>query len=137
MEPEMSGSTRRRSVARRIHFAFMIATAAPLLLLAVSTYQMASSRLERLALDNAHHLAKSVGMTLFDRLQFVSDQLLLLNAYGTTAGQPEGLADLHLDERVLGVLRIDGGEVSGTISLDALERIELASAANEVMADRP
>ena len=68
----------RSSVARRIHASFIAAAALPLLLLASLAYYMVSEELEDSALQNARAMAKELGMALFDRLKFISDELLIL-----------------------------------------------------------
>ena len=44
-----------------------------LLILAVSAYQLVTHRLVTQALDDAHHLSKNSGMSVYDRLQFIAD----------------------------------------------------------------
>ena len=70
----------RSSVARRIHFSFMLSAGLPLLILAVSAYQLVTHRLVTHALDDAHHLSKEFGMSVYDRLKFVADGLELVVA---------------------------------------------------------
>ena len=62
----------RLNVASRIHLSFVLAAALPLFLLAATAYHLVTSRLEQVALEDARQLAKSTGMDVFERLQFLT-----------------------------------------------------------------
>ena len=91
---------KRRSVSHRIILSFMLAAALPLFMLGASAYYLAYSRLEQVALDDARGLAKSLGMDVFERLQLLTDQLLLVAENGATGrALHTRFEDLDLGER--------------------------------------
>ena len=99
--------TLRSSVARRILLSFVAAAALPLLILATSAYQLVTDRLQERALDDAHRLAKELGMDIFERLRYVSDGLAMLAARGHVGDNlASATFGLDLDERVLGLFRV-------------------------------
>ncbi|MGB5745082.1 MAG: EAL domain-containing protein [Sedimenticolaceae bacterium] len=99
--------TLRSSVARRILLSFVAAAALPLLMLATSAYQLVTDRLQERALDDAHRLAKELGMDIFERLKYVSDGLAMLAARGHVGDNlASATFGLDLDERVLGLFRV-------------------------------
>jgi diguanylate cyclase (GGDEF)-like protein len=103
----------RLGVARRINLSFLLAAALPLVLLAAVSYHLVTQRLEQAALTDAQQLAKSIGMDIFERLQFVTDHLRLLAVeYDGAAGQGDVLAPelaLNLGERVRYLFRLEVG----------------------------
>ena len=103
------------NVARRIHLSFILAAALPLLLLAVTSYQLVSSRLEQVALDEARQLAKSMGMDVFERLQFITDQLTLVSRHDAAEDALDStLHDLDLGKRIQGLFHVRAsGELTG------------------------
>ncbi|MCB1774765.1 MAG: EAL domain-containing protein [Gammaproteobacteria bacterium] len=105
----------RLSVGDRINLSFVIAAALPLLLLASISYYMVTQRLEQAALNDAQQLAKSMGMDIFERLQFLTDHLRLLAAKGDETGQA-GVADpalgLNLGDRVRFLFRFVPGDAA-------------------------
>ncbi|MCB1791257.1 MAG: hypothetical protein KDJ24_13250, partial [Gammaproteobacteria bacterium] len=91
---------KRRSVSHRIILSFMLAAALPLFMSGASAYYLAYSRLEQVALDDARGLAKSLGMDVFERLQLLTDQLLLVAENGATGrALHTRFEDLDLGER--------------------------------------
>ena len=100
---------RRLGVASRINLSFVLAAALPLLLLASISYYMVTQRLEQAALTDAQQLAKSMGMDIFERLQFLTDHLKLLanKDSGNAEHGDFGLGGLDLGERVNSLFRID------------------------------
>ena len=129
----------RSSVARRIHLSFVLAAALPLLVLAATAYQMVSHRLQQQALGDAHSLAKEMGMTVFDRLKFVTDGLAILTRRrGTTAERLPDLSGLDLQERVLGLFDVGtDGLVAGGLALSEVERNAIRQAAAGGDSDSP
>lgn len=117
----------RSSVARRIHVSFIAAAALPLILLASLAYYMVSEELEDSALQSARAMAKELGMALFDRLKFISDELTILGkGVGAQPGRLPGLAGLDLANRARGLLRVDpGGQLSADVPLAAAEQAAL------------
>jgi diguanylate cyclase (GGDEF)-like protein len=124
---------KRMSVANRVLLSFLVAAVLPLLLLAGSAYRLAESRLQDAALRDAHELAKSVGMDVYERLRFTTDQLTLI-ARGLRPGDEAmlPLRSLELGQRMQGLFRIgDNGQVSGALANgSALHEAILAEAAD-------
>ncbi|MDJ0739798.1 MAG: EAL domain-containing protein [Gammaproteobacteria bacterium] len=126
----------RLDVARRVHLSFVLAAALPLFLLAATSYQLVSSRLEQVALDDARQLAKGMGMDVFERLQLLTDQLTLISRqHVTRSGGGRTIVDLDLDldldlgERVLGLFEIgDDGGVIGDYRPPTADLAALAAA---------
>lgn len=122
------------SVARRIHLSFLVAAALPLLILAVSAYSLVADRLQQHALEDAHQLAKGIGLDIFERLKFVSDELAILATQGTSGvhgGAPaSALRDLDLDDRVRGLFRLSAHGVLVGSSLDPPALAALRQAAD-------
>ena len=115
------------SVARRIHISFILAAAAPMLILAGVSYFMVSSQLQERALRDAHELAKDIGMAVYDRLKFVSDELRIFQDRGLMQnGSLPDIAGLDLKNRTHGLFRVaPGGEVDGDLYLSGRQREEL------------
>ncbi|MCB1925138.1 MAG: EAL domain-containing protein [Gammaproteobacteria bacterium] len=130
---------KRRSVSHRIILSFMLAAALPLFMLGASAYYLAYSRLEQVALDDARGLAKSLGMDVFERLQLLTDQLLLVAENGATGrALHTRFEDLDLGERVRGFFTIDGQRrIAGITALTAAERTVLQGSLDSVVADSP
>lgn len=122
--------TLRSSVARRILLSFVAAAALPLLILATSAYQLVTDRLQDRALDDAHRLAKELGMDIFERLKYVSDGLAMLATRGHNSDNlASATFGLDLDERVLALFRVspDGAVAAAPpLTEDALTAIRQA-----------
>ena len=105
----------RLNFARRIHLAFMAAAGLPLIALAFANHHLALTRLEEGALVQSRELAKSIGMDVYERLQFLSDGLTLLAARSETAAldmdQLLESLDLDLSERLLGLFHVEEGGI--------------------------
>lgn len=121
------------SVANRVLLSFLVAAVLPLLLLAGSAYRMAESRLQDAALRDAHELAKTIGMDVFERLRFVTDHLTLI-ARGVRPGDEARLPlrSLDLGGRIEGLFRIGtDGKVYGDLAPETpVGRSILAAAAD-------
>lgn len=118
---------KKSSVARRIRASFIVAATVPLLILAVVSYFMVSQQLQERALRDAHSLAKDIGMAVYDRLKFVSDELLLFKNRGVFSDrQMPDLSGLDLKERTHGLFRISANAVvDGHLYLSGQQRAEL------------
>ena len=114
----------RSSVARRIHFSLMLSAGLPLLILAVSAYQLVTHRLVAQALDDAHHLSKEFGMSVYDRLKFIADGLELVGRQYPDPGAPlPDFTGLDLRERVQGFFRVGADRrIRGASALSASDR---------------
>ena len=129
----------RFSVAQRIHLSFVLAAALPLLLLASGAYYLVSTRLEQVALDNARELAKSLGMDVFERLQFVTDQMTLIVARGAVDDAVRtGLDGFDLGERVRAFFQVHAnGVVNGAVPFSGDEQVVLTRVLGDAAADKP
>ena len=126
-------------VASRIHLSFVIAAALPLFLLAATAYHLVTSRLEQVALEDARQLAKATGMDVFERLQFLTDQLHLIADYDNAARVSlEGLRDLDLGERIHGLFDVAStGVTSGHVALSLGEQRVIDDAVQQADGSRP
>ena len=106
----------------------MLSAGLPLLILAVSAYQLVTHRLVTQALDDAHRLSKEFGMSVYDRLQFIADGLRLVGRQYPDPGTPlPDLTGLELRERVKRLFwvgadhRIQGASALLASDRDAIE----------------
>ena len=120
----------RSSVARRILLSFVIAAAIPLTVLAGSAYLMVVDQLQERALRDAHRLARDVGMSIYDRLRFVSDELQILGPlYADASAIVPDVGRLDLEDRVLGFFRASpNGVVTGALPVTEVERTTITRA---------
>ncbi len=129
----------KSSVARRFDTAFVGAAAIPLILLAAVAYYLVADKLQERALDDAHYLAKDLGMAVFDRLKFVNDELLILSRHVDATSNYRGmLHGLDLQERTHGLLHISHDEkLSGNVHLSDRERSTLLRQVGRFSDDKP
>ena len=129
----------RLNVASRIHLSFVLAAALPLFLLAATAYHLVTSRLEQVALEDARQLAKSTGMDVFERLQFLTDQLHMIADYDTAErASLKNLRGLELGERIHGLFDVAStGVTSGHVALSLDEQRVIDDAVQQADGSRP
>lgn len=129
----------KSSVARRFDTAFVAAAAIPLVLLAAVAYYLVSDKLQERALDDAHALAKDLGMSIFDRLKFVNDELQILSIHLNHRDDSRILVDdLQLRERIHGLFRLrHDGVLTADVPLSDNERTSLMHQVGKHRGEKP
>lgn len=128
----------QKSVARRIRTSLILAAALPLLMLASVSYVMVSQKLQDRALREAHEMAKGIGMAVYDRLKFVTDELRIFQDYRGQGGVLPQIEGLDLENRTHGLFRVTpGGGVSGELYLDGRQREQLLHSVTQAETAKP